>query len=247
MHLDNSGLTKVNDRQPGRQLLFDGERERKWFPDIEEQDFWEISEAVWDYTVCGTSALYHIYGSLRYIFDNEISGDIVECGIFLGGSVMFAAEVCRRRDCDGQRKIFALDTFAGFVSQLPGVDVDYDGKDVCHPNKTPIDFSAEAESNMRAVEFDRSRLRIVKGDVAKTIPALDTTQISLLRLDTDTYETTKLELELLYDRVSIGGVVIIDDYGFNVGCAKAVQDFARGCKIFPMRQDRYGRSWVKVA
>jgi hypothetical protein len=41
-------------------------------------------------------------------------------------------------------------------------------------------------------------------------------------------------------------VVIIDDWGFNKGCAEAVREFAEGRTVFPMRQDRYGRSWIKA-
>jgi O-methyltransferase len=246
MNIDHSRLTKVNDRLPGRRPAFDRANERKWNVDIVEEDFWEITEAVWDYTVCGVCALYHLYSALRYIFDSRLAGDVVECGVHLGGSIMFAAEMCRRYDADPDRRIFALDTFSGFVNRTPGVDVDYAGKDICHPNRTPTDFFDIAQRNMRAIDFAPDRLKIVRGDVAKTIPVLDSDRIALLRLDTDTYETTKLELEGLHGRVVRGGVVIIDDYGFNVGCATAVNDFVRGRLIFPMRQDRNGRSWVRL-
>ena len=89
-------------------------------------------------------------------------------------------------------------------------------------------------------------LDIVKGDIKETIPQLPVEKIAILRLDTDTYDTTKTELELLYDRVSVGGVVIIDDYGFTVGCKKAVDDFIRGKKLFPIRVDRWCRAFTKV-
>lgn len=71
------------------------------------------------------------------------------------------------------------------------------------------------------------QLNLVKGDVLETIPTLDIDRISLLRLDTDTYETTKFELEHLHDRVSLGGGVIVDDYGHTLSCKKAVDDFIR--------------------
>jgi hypothetical protein len=159
---------------------------------------------------------------------------------------MFATEMCRRYDFSNERQVFALDTFGGFVSRIEGVDEDYEGNPICQPNIMPNDFTEKATNNMRSVGFDQARLHILKGDVARTIPAMPQRAIALLRLDTDTYETTKLELNLLYDRVCRGGVVIIDDYGFNVGCAHAVREFAAGRMIFPMRQDRFGRSWVKV-
>ena len=97
---------------------------------------------------------------------------------------------------------------------------------------------------MRSVDFPR--LNIVRGDVMTTIPTVNVDKIALLRLDTDTYETTKFELEQFYDRVSIGGVVIIDDYGFTIGCREAVEEFRAGRGIFPQRLNDWGRAWVKV-
>jgi hypothetical protein len=239
--------TTVNEHKPGRRWTFDAEREKAAFPDIIEEDFWQLLEQYWDYSLCGTSALYQVYGALRYIFENRLGGDIVECGVYLGGTVMFAADVCQRYDFSGERQIFALDTFGGFVSRKDGVDEDYAGHPICQPNTNQNDFTDKAVGNMRSVGSEQERLHILKGDVAQTIPTMAKRPIALLRLDTDTYETTKLELELLYERVCRGGVVIIDDYGFNVGCALAIREFAAGRLIFPMRQDRFGRSWVKVA
>lgn len=97
---------------------------------------------------------------------------------------------------------------------------------------------------MRSVGFER--LEIVRGDVLETIPTLDTKAISLLRLDTDTYDTTTFELERLYDYVVPGGVVIVDDYGYTIGCKKAVDDFVAGRPIMLQRINRNVRSWVKA-
>ncbi len=80
-----------------------------------------------------------------------------------------------------------------------------------------------------------------------TIPHLETKEIALLRLDTDTYDTTKFELEQLYDRVAVGGVIIVDNYGYTVGCKKAVDDFIVGRSIMLQRINSNVRSWVKTA
>jgi len=62
-----------------------------------------------------------------------------------------------------------------------------------------------------------------KGDICKTEFIPDA--ISVLRLDTDWYESTKFELDHFYDKVSSGGLIIIDDYGWWKGCKKAVDEF----------------------
>ena len=222
-------------------------QEQTWAPDINETEFWTLVEKVWDYTVCAPTALYQIYNAVRYLVANQIKGDLIECGVFFGGSVMFTQEVLHIHEPVGERRVYALDTFGGFVSRIGDVDVDYAGNAVCHPsNPGSKSFFAEAAFNMKATPFDQRRLHIVPGDVAKTIPSMGNRAIALLQLDTDTYETTKLELDLLHDSVVKGGIVIIDDYGFNGACAKAVDEFAAKSRVFPMRQDRYGRSWVKV-
>ena len=50
-------------------------------------------------------------------------------------------------------------------------------------------------------------------------------KISILRLDTDFYSSTKIELEILYKRLVKGGILIIDDYGHWKGVRKAVDEF----------------------
>jgi len=240
-------LIKINDRvdEARRRIPFVAAREHALYPDIIEPEFWELAEMVWDFTMLPTSALYQHYGALRYAFANGIPGDIVECGVFFGGSVMLAGATALRHDPDKQRRIYALDTFKGFVSWSEK-DVNYKGEPVCLPNPDHWDFTWLSTNNMRSTGFDADRLIVVKGDVLETLPTLEPRPISVLRLDTDSYETTKAELEHLHPRVSRGGVVIIDDYGYCKGCADAVNEFISGKPIFPMRQDKHGRSWVKL-
>jgi O-methyltransferase len=72
-------------------------------------------------------------------------------------------------------------------------------------------------------EYPKDLIKYHVGDILKTKFIPD--KISLLRLDTDWYESTKFELDNFYDKVSIGGIVIIDDYGHWSGCKKAVDEF----------------------
>jgi len=78
---------------------------------------------------------------------------------------------------------------------------------------------------MRAGGIEDTAYRIVKGDVRETLLQEIPEQISVLRLDTDWYESTRLELELLYPRLSPGGVLIIDDYGYWAGSRKATDEY----------------------
>ena len=67
----------------------------------------------------------------------------------------------------------------------------------------------------------------IKGDVNTTLNDLKNLpeKISLLRLDTDFYDSTKIELEKLYPLLSKNGILIIDDYGHWKGAKKAVDEY----------------------
>ncbi|MDY7027807.1 MAG: TylF/MycF/NovP-related O-methyltransferase, partial [Spirochaetota bacterium] len=85
----------------------------------------------------------------------------------------------------------------------------------------------------------------VEGDVRETVPKYAPEQLSLLRLDTDWYESTAHELRYLYSRLNPGGVLLIDDYGHFTGARQAVDEFFRGSPVFLHRDDYTGRSLVK--
>lgn len=218
--------------------------QKQEYCDIIGDEFWSLVPLVYDYTELPIPVLFNLYSAARYILSAGIPGDFVECGVFMGGSIMMMEHVLLRHDPSQDRRVFALDTFSGFVRRSDGLDVDImTGAPVCLPD--PFDSSEGAIENMTSVGFER--LCVVKGDVLETIPTLGTQQISLLRLDTDTYDTTKFELEQLYDRVVPGGVVIVDDYGYTFGCKKAVDDFVPGRPILLQRINRNARSWIKLA
>jgi O-methyltransferase len=199
-----------------------------------------------EYSELPTEILFNLYSAARYIADANIAGDFVECGVHLGGSIMMMEHALLLGDNQPGRRIFALDTFSGFVRRTEGLDVDIEtGAAACIPSEGVDDYTEGSFTNMRSVGFDK--LHIIKGDVFETIPTLDTKSISLLRLDTDTYDTTKFELEHLYDYVVPGGVVIVDDYGYTFGCKKAVDDFVASRPILLQRINRNVRAWVKVA
>jgi len=222
---------------------FDLQSEQANHFDITDQRFWSIVDRVQAYTELSVAALFNLYSAVNYIIDGGIDGDVVECGVHMGGSVMLMEHLLLG-DAK-RRRLFALDTFTGFVRRSEEYDVDLrTGDAACAVEESPIDFTGPSTENMESVGFDG--LRVVKGDVLETIPRLDVEQISLLRLDTDTYDTTKLELEQLYDRVVSGGVVIIDDYGYTMGCKKAVDDFIVNRRVMLQRINPNVRSWIKL-
>lgn len=108
----------------------------------------------------------------------------------------------------------------------------------------------EVRSNLSDVDYPEENLHFIKGDDRKTVPAHAESigPIALLRLDTDWHDSTRVELEHLYDRVVSGGVVIIDDYGYWSGQKKAVDTFfaSRGQAPLLTRIDATKRMMIKV-
>ena len=153
------------------------------------------------------------------------------------------------------RKIYCYDTYEGSVK--PGArDVDYKNTSgdklwsifesknskLCY---VPLD---EVKKNLFSTGYPENNFVFVKGKVEDTIPHTMPEKISLLRLDTDWYESTYHEFLHLFPRLSKHGVVIIDDYGFWKGSREATDTFFREnkVKILLNRLDYSGRIGIKV-
>jgi O-methyltransferase len=97
--------------------------------------------------------------------------------------------------------------------------------------------------------YPSSLLIYVKGLIEETVPAEAPERIALLRLDTNFYASTRHELEHLYPRLSTGGVLILDDYGGQVGSRRATDEyFAKlNPRVLLMRIDENVRALVKPA
>jgi len=198
--------------------------------------------------------LYATIMACRHAIARQIDGDFVECGVWRGGNSVIAAGVFNASKAD--RSVWLFDTFAGMTSPTE-FDVNYRGDVAAGKFKAsqragynnwcyaPLE---EVTGNFKNVGLLSNRIRFVKGDVAQTL--LDSgnlpTAISVLRLDTDWYESTKAELEVLYPRLSNGGILIIDDYGHWGGARKAVDEyFAKRTRPFLQYIDHTARIAVK--
>jgi O-methyltransferase len=216
-------------------------------PDFEASEI-EIIHAVEPYTMTSTERIHALIGAVRHIVRNRIPGAMVECGVWKGGSVMAMALALLQLG-ERDRSLYLFDTFSGMTPPSAG-DVDYQGQQAV----TILD-DVRCEASQQEVEnvvfstgYDRARIHFVKGTVEETIPAHAPELISLLRLDTDWYESTQHELSHLFPRLARGGVIIIDDYGHWRGARQAVDEYLAQQQI-PLllhRIDYTGRIGVKI-
>jgi O-methyltransferase len=199
-----------------------------------EKEFLDIYKECKPYTMTTIEPMYALYKSVEYIIKNHIPGDFIECGVWRGGSSMLIAKTLLKFNCT-DRYIYLFDTFSG-MSDPTEVDVNMKGIAASNLlNKyNPEDSNsiwcyatlAEVEANMKQTGYPGSYILFNKGKVEDTLPGFSLrNQLALIRLDTDWYESTKIEMECLFPKLANGGVLIIDDYGHWKGAKKAVDEY----------------------
>lgn len=219
--------------------------DRASYPDIRDPLFWELLDKAKPYSMLSVERLYHIYKSVEYVTRHGIAGDFVECGVYLGGAVMLAAETLSRLGSN-TRRIFLYDTFKGFPEDVR--DVALTGEVLTRQAWVTEPFRDQVLANLARTTYPSGNFVLVEGPVEQTIPGACPDRVALAHLDTDYYESTKHELIHLWPRLVQGGVLIIDDYGHFEGCRRAADEYFQEFKprILLNRIDYTGRSGVKL-
>jgi O-methyltransferase len=206
---------------------------RKALPSDYDDEAKEIVRAVRPWTMTGADKVYALIQAVRYVTRHRIPGDVVECGVWRGGSMQAAARTLLALN-DTSRDLHLFDTFDGMPAPSE--------RDVRRSDeRTAEELLAEEErerslvwavatledvrEGFAQIPYPSERIHFVKGKVEDTIPGHAPERISILRLDTDWYESTRHELEHLYPRLSPGGVLLLDDYGYWEGAREAVDEF----------------------
>ncbi len=206
------------------------------------------------YTMTSPERIAAVCDAVRYVLNAGIAGDYVECGVWRGGSSMAAALTFLAQG-SSDRRLHLFDTFTGMSAPS---EHDLRAGDLTSAASL-LEGSGDAEkiwckagiedvaANMASTGYPQDRIALCKGMVEDTLPAQAPDRIAILRLDTDWYESTRHELEHLWTRLSPGGVLIIDDYGYWAGARKAVDEFFARRPILLNRIDQTGRIAVKIA
>jgi len=209
--------------------------ERVNFPyDIfDDREFMDLYKVCKDYTKTSLERMYSLYNSMKYIIANKIEGDLVECGVWKGGSSMLMALMLKKHGIL-DKKIHLYDTFEGMSEPSPidktikGVSASsLLGKERKENENSVWCYSPieDVKNALFSTGYPQENLIFVKGKVENTLLEYVPGQLSLLRLDTDWYESTKIELQILYPLLVELGVLIIDDFGHWEGAQKAVTEY----------------------
>lgn len=222
------------------------------FPELSQQER-DILNSATQYTMTSVDRMVSLIHAIKFIIDNNIQGDIVECGVWRGGSMMIVAKMLLMHG-ETNRIIYLYDTFEG-MSEPTDNDVSLDGEFAASQlQRTPkgqgvwCEASIEdVRANMISTGYPAEKIRLIKGKVEDTIPAVLPGPIALLRLDTDWYESTRHEMINLFPLLQSNGVLIIDDYGHWQGSKKAIDEYfsENGIMAYLHRVDYTGRIFIK--
>ncbi|MFF2912212.1 TylF/MycF/NovP-related O-methyltransferase [Paenibacillus sp. NPDC057934] len=203
------------------------------------------------YTMTSFERIFSLYQSIKYIVKNNIEGDIVECGVWKGGSMMICAHTLIQLNAT-DRKLYLYDTFSG-MSAPTDIDISLNNESAeelwLEKNKAlAVSPKNEVIKNMESTGYPMDNIFFIEGMVEETIPKTIPHNISLLRLDTDWFESTYHELNHLYPKLSPKGVLIIDDYGHWKGSKIATDQYIEenNLPIFLHKIDYTARLAIKI-
>ena len=171
-------------------------------------------------TMVGLNRLDDLEARVESVVRDGIDGDLIEAGAWRGGASIMMRATLDTLDAH-DRAVWVADSFQGF----PEPDR--------QKGLSTADYLAVSLEQVKS-NFERFGLgqgvNFVPGFFEDTMSELSGRRWALVRLDGDTYEATWLTLHSLYPTLSVGGHLIVDDYGALPECGRAVDEF----------RDRYG-------
>jgi len=179
-------------------------------------DFKDTVDEVRRHTQVSVDRLYNLWNLAHMCVGLE--GDFWECGVFRGGSARLLSKVARTKG----KELKLFDTFCG----IPNADKELD----LHNNG---DFSVTSIKKVsKLVDYDKTQY--IEGIIPDTFNGFDDAQIALAHVDVDTYHSVKDCCEFIWPKIILGGVMVVDDYGFKScpGARKALDDFCKERGLF---------------
>jgi hypothetical protein len=171
----------------------------------------------------GLKRLANLRMCVETILDDGVPGDLIETGVWRGGATIFMRAILKAREVT-DRLVWVADSFAG----LPAPDLTRYPSDegiTLHQFPQLAVPLERVQDNFRRYGLLDDQVRFLKGWFRDTLPTAPIDRLAILRLDGDLYESTIQALESLYQKLSVGGFVIVDDYGNVAACRQAVHDF----------------------
>ncbi|AUD24762.1 TylF/MycF family methyltransferase [Bacillus cereus group sp. BC251] len=196
------------------------------------------------HSMIGRERMNQLQEAMETVVRENIEGDFIETGVWRGGSCIFMNGFLQANNIT-DRNVWVADSFEG----LPAPNLEQYPKDYGDYLHT-FDYLRvsleQVQENFKKYDLLNDQVKFLKGWFKDTLPTAPIEKIAIARLDGDMYESTMDGLVNLYDKVSKGGYIIIDDYGLPP-CAEAVTDFRnrRNLKAPITKIDVFGVYWRK--
>jgi len=203
------------------------------YPELNNDEF-KFLQDVYKSSLTMTSfdSLVTLVIACKYVSRSKIPGDFVEAGVWRGGSSIVA-----KKFLTGNRNFYLYDTYKGMTE--PTIHdyrvgsnsnsetlIRWKEQDKNSHNDWVFASLNEVKNNFDQFDLLDSDLVFVEGDVRETLTLENIPKkICVLRLDTDFYDSTLIELQVLWPLLSPGGVLILDDYGHWDGARRAVDEY----------------------
>jgi len=198
------------------------------------------------HTMIGRLRLENVAACLERIRQDDVPGDLIECGVWRGGAAIFMRGYLKAYGIT-DRIVWVADSFAG----LPPPSLPQDeGLDLSAAKYPMLAISLATVRDLFArYDLLDDQVRFLEGWFKDTLPQAPMARLALLRIDGDLYESTWDALSALYWKLSAGGFAIVDDYYCILACRQAVDDYREREKITdPLeRIDWTGVFWQKAS
>jgi len=217
-----SGWVYADDNMLTEQRVF-GEREsdtRPFDPQLREQggDWPETAE-----TMIGLRRLDNLQACVEGVLKSRVPGDLIETGVWRGGATIFMRAILKAHGVE-DRRVWAADSFQG----VPPPDPErypQDHGDLLYTLEELAVPLEQVKASFERYGLLDEQVRFLEGRFRDTLPGAPMETLAVVRLDGDMYESTMDALVHLYPKLSVGGYLIVDDYGVLRGCRQAVDDF----------------------
>ncbi len=173
-------------------------------------------------SMIGMKRMNNIEFCVKEVIKNNVPGDLIETGVWRGGATILMRGILYAMN-DTTRTVFVADSFEG----LPKPDDKYeaDKGDIHYVYKELAVSQEEVQYNFEKYGLLDGQVKFLKGWFKDTLPTAPIQQLAVARLDGDMYESTMDAFVSLYPKLSVGGYLIIDDWGAVEGCRKAVLEY----------------------
>jgi len=195
---------------------------RQWKMDKEANEVGKSCSIV-AHTMTGNKRLNNLQFCVEDVIVKGVPGDLIETGVWRGGSTIFMRAILKAYGIT-DRQVWVADSFQGLPppdeSKYPA-----DKGDLYHTMDELRVSKEQVAANFEKYGLLDDQVKFLKGWFSETLPTAPIEKIAVARLDGDMYESTMDALKALYPKLSVGGYMIIDDYGAVPGCKKAVEDY----------------------